>query len=103
MTLFRETMAEGKQASVRLARRVEDDNPCYKESQLSFKCMAENDYDKDKCVLFFENYKNCKGFWTEIRKDRKRNGTKPYLPLPEDRDRVKAEFLSSKFGISSEA
>lgn len=38
-------------------------NPCLKEQNLSYKCLGDNNYDKDKCQLEFENYKACKGFW----------------------------------------
>lgn len=41
-------------------------NPCLKEQRLSYKCLSDNDYDKEKCQLQFENYKMCKRFWVKF-------------------------------------
>jgi len=33
------------------------------ESEMSMTCLANNDYDHDRCSLYFENYRNCLKFW----------------------------------------
>ena len=33
-------------------------DPCYKERQISLKCMDEKNYDKNSCYREFENFKN---------------------------------------------
>ena len=82
-------------AKKRIARAPRlDDHPCSKESKQSYKCLEANAFDKDRCVLYFDNYKNCSSFWDNIRKDRKSKGIKPFMPVPEDRERVKNEFLA---------
>lgn len=37
------------------------------ERQMTYKCLDENDYDKDKCIAFIRNGKYCKKFWVNIR------------------------------------
>ena len=44
------------QSSEQLRRHMELD-PCYKEGQMSMKCLEENGYVRDRCLLHFENYK----------------------------------------------
>lgn len=63
-------------------RRAPPDNPCakvrilwikrkpaiiwiftFQEQEVSFKCLSENHYDKDKCEIVFTNYTNCQKFW----------------------------------------
>ncbi|CAG7728048.1 unnamed protein product [Allacma fusca] len=68
-------------------------NPCEKEQKLSYKCLADNNYDRDKCLIMFENYRNCREFWNKVERDRKRKGITPRLPWPEDREQVKQEYL----------
>ncbi|XP_063218027.1 coiled-coil-helix-coiled-coil-helix domain-containing protein 7 [Bacillus rossius redtenbacheri] len=68
-------------------------NPCLKEHRLSLKCLDDNSYDKEKCEIFFANYKVCKAFWTHVRNERKRQGIEPFLPPPEERVKIKEEFL----------
>lgn len=41
-------------------------NPCLKEQNQTYKCLSDNNYDKDKCLLYIENYKTCKSFWVSI-------------------------------------
>lgn len=38
-------------------------NPCHKESDLTYKCLDDNNYDRDKCLKAMENYQLCKSFW----------------------------------------
>ncbi|XP_053989456.1 coiled-coil-helix-coiled-coil-helix domain-containing protein 7 [Hylaeus volcanicus] len=79
-----------------LQRKVQEmDNPCLKEHYLSLGCLEKNYYVHKKCVLYFENYKNCKIFWNKVKVDRKLHGITPHLPLPEDRSKIKAEYLKS--------
>lgn len=33
------------------------------ERQLTYKCLDDNNYDKDKCMAFIKNGKYCKTFW----------------------------------------
>jgi len=33
------------------------------ESEMSLKCLLDNDYDHDKCALYFQNYRSCHNFW----------------------------------------
>jgi len=33
------------------------------EQELSFKCLNKNNFDRDKCEVYFANYNNCKEFW----------------------------------------
>uniref|UniRef100_T1IL51 Coiled-coil-helix-coiled-coil-helix domain-containing protein 7 n=1 Tax=Strigamia maritima TaxID=126957 RepID=T1IL51_STRMM len=63
------------------------------EQKLVYKCLDENNYKNDKCIAHMANYKACKQFWMDVRKDRTKNGISPGLPWPEDRSRVKEEYL----------
>lgn len=55
-------------------------NPCIAESQASMKCLAENNYDKTKCKMYFEAYKECKKAWNERKAVRRRQGLPPNDP-----------------------
>jgi len=33
---------------------------------MSMQCLTDNDYDRDKCSLYFLNYRNCLKFWVFI-------------------------------------
>jgi hypothetical protein len=83
-----------RQKRIRSASRWADDasNPCIKESQQSLQCMMDNDFDRDKCSLYFQNYRNCLDFWKRVTRDRRRQGIKPYLPPLDERDSIKAEY-----------
>ncbi|KAG5677134.1 hypothetical protein PVAND_006916 [Polypedilum vanderplanki] len=72
------------------------DNPCENEQNLSYKCLSDNDYKKDKCEVFFANYTNCMKFWTGIKVERRRKGIKPHMPPPEEREILKAEYMKTK-------
>lgn len=55
-------------------------NPCLKESKASMKCLDENNYDKNKCAMYFEAYKECKKSWNERKAARRRQGLPPNDP-----------------------
>lgn len=74
----------------------EINNPCIKENDMVFKCLEKNNYQHEKCTAYFENYKFCKHFWGKVRSDRRREGKVPYLPPPEEREKIRAEYISSK-------
>ncbi|XP_076439816.1 coiled-coil-helix-coiled-coil-helix domain-containing protein 7-like [Babylonia areolata] len=69
-----------------------DKNPCTKEQQMSFQCLDDNAYDRDKCSKHFLNYKHCREFWSLVVSDRKRKDIKPYLPAPEDRKQALQDY-----------
>jgi len=59
-------------------------NPCWKENIASHKCIDDNNYDKSKCNLQFDNYNACKKFWGSVYYARKREGLYPYVPESEE-------------------
>ncbi|KAL8621674.1 hypothetical protein ACOMHN_024645 [Nucella lapillus] len=67
-------------------------NPCLKEHDMSFQCLDDNAYDRDKCGKHFQNYKNCREFWRLVVLERKRKGIQPYLPAPEDRKQSMRDY-----------
>ncbi|XP_050540784.1 coiled-coil-helix-coiled-coil-helix domain-containing protein 7 isoform X2 [Daktulosphaira vitifoliae] len=71
-----------------------DSNPCLEEQRISLKCLQNNYGDHKKCEPQIENYKDCKTFWYNIYKERKRNNTKPYLPSKEERMKMKQEYIN---------
>lgn len=71
-------------------------NPCIKENDMVFKCLEKNNYQNEKCVAYFENYKCCKNFWARIRADRRQQGKVPHLPPPEEREKIRAAYVGSK-------
>ncbi|GFT75364.1 uncharacterized protein NPIL_354921 [Nephila pilipes] len=81
------------EAKLQFKERVERINPCHKERDSSLKCLDEYYYNRNKCQAYFDNYNNCKKFWGFVMKQRRREGIKPYLPEPEDRDKIKAHYL----------
>ncbi len=74
-----------------LSRQLELD-PCYKESQMSLRCLRDNDYVRERCIVHFENYKACKSFWLRVKMKRLSGGLRPLLPPPEDREDIKRLF-----------
>lgn len=30
---------------------------------MSLRCLQDNNYQREKCELFFANYTNCRDFW----------------------------------------
>ncbi|KAI4489488.1 hypothetical protein M0802_011100 [Mischocyttarus mexicanus] len=81
----------------KLRRNHEETNPCFKEYNLSLKCLDNNFYDNDACKKYFENYRNCQDFWKKVVADRKKNNVTPYLPIPEDRENVKKKYIKLGF------
>ncbi|RWS22604.1 mitochondrial intermediate peptidase-like protein [Leptotrombidium deliense] len=71
----------------------EETNPCFAESQISKKCLSDNNYDYDKCEREFENFKACKKFWHSVVQDRRKKGLKPDLPPLSERRALKEEYL----------
>ncbi|XP_023721452.1 uncharacterized protein LOC111872110 [Cryptotermes secundus] len=66
------------------------------ENDMVFKCLEKNNYQNEKCVAYFENYKCCKNFWARIRADRRQQGKVPHLPPPEEREKIRAAYVGSK-------
>ncbi|KAH8305673.1 coiled-coil-helix-coiled-coil-helix domain-containing protein 7 [Drosophila kikkawai] len=77
-------------------QNAERDNPCLKEQELSFKCLNKNNFDHEKCEVYFANYNNCKEFWNKVRSERRAKGIAPYLPPVEERDAIKANYMKGK-------
>jgi len=52
-------------------------DPCAEASKASMDCLNRHDYDRDKCLDFFQAYRDCKKAWIEQRKaDRRAGGYK---------------------------
>ncbi|KAI0793908.1 hypothetical protein C8Q74DRAFT_1365447 [Fomes fomentarius] len=49
-------------------------DPCGEASKASLDCMNLNDYDRDKCLDYFQAYRDCKKAWMEQRKADRRAG-----------------------------
>ncbi|KAI0741883.1 hypothetical protein C8Q80DRAFT_163182 [Daedaleopsis nitida] len=49
-------------------------DPCAEASKASMDCMNHNDYDRDKCLDYFQAYRDCKKAWMEQRKADRRAG-----------------------------
>ncbi|XP_012055895.1 PREDICTED: coiled-coil-helix-coiled-coil-helix domain-containing protein 7 [Atta cephalotes] len=80
-----------------LRRNQETDNPCYKEYLLSLKCLSSGKGNShETCQPYFVNYRNCKDFWASVQHDRKLKDIEPYLPPPEERAKIKTDFLNSR-------
>ncbi|XP_046738585.1 coiled-coil-helix-coiled-coil-helix domain-containing protein 7 [Diprion similis] len=73
----------------------EENNPCLKEHHLSLKCLNDNNADHDACSLHFINYKNCKDFWYQVTRERRRHGVTPYLPPPAERLKIKEDYFKA--------
>ncbi|KJE93860.1 hypothetical protein CAOG_004584 [Capsaspora owczarzaki ATCC 30864] len=54
------------------ARRMTQHNPCQKETEASYKCLDENNYNRDMCGQFFDAYKACKQRWHDERAEARR-------------------------------
>ncbi|XP_059156994.1 coiled-coil-helix-coiled-coil-helix domain-containing protein 7-like [Physella acuta] len=81
------------QRSKDIAAKRQALDPCLKENEMTTQCMNENGYNGEMCKDFFENYRNCKKFWSWVMDQRKKQGIQPYLPPPEERESVKKEYL----------
>ncbi|XP_038622713.1 coiled-coil-helix-coiled-coil-helix domain-containing protein 7 isoform X1 [Tachyglossus aculeatus] len=65
-----------------------DVNPCLAESDASNRCMNDHNYDRDRCVVHFLKYKNCKRFWNSVMVQRRRSGVHPPLPPAAEREEM---------------
>ncbi|XP_057666915.1 coiled-coil-helix-coiled-coil-helix domain-containing protein 7 [Diorhabda carinulata] len=73
---------------------AEENNPCLKEQELTYKCFHDNSFDKEACQLQIENYKLCKSFWYSVQKERRKQGVRPVMPPLSERDSIKREFFA---------
>lgn len=78
-----------------LHRNLELDQPCLREMQMSITCMESHYYDQEQCKTVFNNYKLCNSFWRSVRKDRILKGIEPALPPPEERAKIREEYLNN--------
>ncbi|OJA10689.1 hypothetical protein AZE42_01034 [Rhizopogon vesiculosus] len=53
-------------------------DPCEQAAKASLSCMDHNGYNRDKCMDFFQAYRDCKKAWLEQRREDRRAG----LPTP---------------------
>ena len=67
-------MADGR----RLGDASRKMNPCMEESEASMKCLVENSYDKSKCTVYFDAYRECKRAWNKKKAERRRQGLPQY-------------------------
>ncbi|CCD23467.1 Cox23p NDAI_0B04330 [Naumovozyma dairenensis CBS 421] len=44
-------------------------DPCQESSQMSFKCLDRNNFDRDKCHEYFDAYRECKKQWLMARRN----------------------------------
>nr|KAI8749558.1 coiled-coil-helix-coiled-coil-helix domain-containing protein 7 [Biomphalaria glabrata] len=79
--------------SAEIAAEKAKTDPCLAENEMTLRCLDDNGYDRSKCSDFFLNYNNCRKFWSWVTSQRKQQGISPYLPHPEDREKVKQEYL----------
>ncbi|KAH9991132.1 hypothetical protein BJV77DRAFT_946650, partial [Russula vinacea] len=49
--------------------------PCAEASKASMDCLNRHDYDRDKCLDFFQAYRDCKKAWMNQRKEDRRAGS----------------------------
>ncbi|KAJ3768993.1 hypothetical protein FB446DRAFT_239514 [Lentinula raphanica] len=49
-------------------------DPCEAASKATMACMNKNNYNRDKCLDYFQAYRECKNAWIEQRKEDRRNG-----------------------------
>ncbi|XP_004697624.1 coiled-coil-helix-coiled-coil-helix domain-containing protein 7 [Echinops telfairi] len=73
-----------------VTRRLRDPdiNPCLSESDLSTRCLDENNYNRERCSAYFLKYKNCRRFWNSILVERRQKGVKPPMPTASERDEI---------------
>lgn len=46
-------------------------NFCMEELEVFMKCLVENSYDKSKCMIYFEVYRECKRVWNKEKVERR--------------------------------
>ncbi|KAH7917487.1 hypothetical protein BV22DRAFT_1026264 [Leucogyrophana mollusca] len=49
-------------------------DPCEDAAKASMKCMDRNAYDREKCMDFFQAYRDCKKVWLDQRREDRRAG-----------------------------
>ncbi|CAG7849299.1 SubName: Full=Uncharacterized protein {ECO:0000313/EMBL:CCA69473.1} [Serendipita indica DSM 11827] len=49
-------------------------DPCHAAAKASFRCLDENNYDRDACLQIFADYRECKAAWIEQRRADRRAG-----------------------------
>ncbi|EEB89172.1 hypothetical protein MPER_12756, partial [Moniliophthora perniciosa FA553] len=49
-------------------------DPCAEASKASLACMNKYDFDRDKCLDYFQAYRDCKKSWMDQRKADRRAG-----------------------------
>lgn len=99
-TMFRGQGRSYKKADFEAARERRD--PCMKERQMSLKCQTDHAGEQWHCKDYFTNVKNCIKFWDKVSIDRRKRGIEPAIPIPSERDRVKAEYME-QWNIKSRA
>ncbi|KAG8220940.1 hypothetical protein J3R82DRAFT_2445, partial [Butyriboletus roseoflavus] len=53
-------------------------SPCEDASKASLACMDQNGYNRDKCMEYFQAYRDCKRAWLDQRRaDRQRGRQTP--------------------------
>ncbi|KAJ6638443.1 Coiled-coil-helix-coiled-coil-helix domain-containing protein 7 [Pseudolycoriella hygida] len=63
------------------------------EQKMTYQCLSKNDYDREKCEAFFDNYNNCKEFWGNLYRERRRQRIRPYMPEGEEREKIRKEYI----------
>ncbi|OBZ73742.1 Cytochrome c oxidase-assembly factor COX23, mitochondrial [Grifola frondosa] len=67
-------------STISAAALIHADSPCEDASKASMDCLNRNEYDRDKCLDFFQAYRDCKKTWIEQRKADRRAG-RPHLDI----------------------
>lgn len=86
-----------REASEMELERRQKDNPCFEESMMSQRCLSSNNYKKDNCESFFENYRQCQRFWNKVRQQRFFEGKRPLLPPAAERQQIKSKVFGSRW------
>ncbi|XP_017881881.1 coiled-coil-helix-coiled-coil-helix domain-containing protein 7 [Ceratina calcarata] len=86
---------QAKNVPKKLKQDQELINPCYKESLISAQCLERNQYDYTLCEVQFENYRVCKRFWSSVISKRRLEGVMPIVPPPDEREKIRKEFINT--------
>jgi len=87
-----EKIRRRKEKSLKNHHERIDNLPCSKERKMVMKCLNDSGYDRPKCEIYFENYRNCKSFWNKISWERWWKGVTPSMPPPEERDAIQEQY-----------
>ncbi|ELU43701.1 CHCH domain-containing protein [Rhizoctonia solani AG-1 IA] len=49
-------------------------DPCEGASKASYACLNKHNFDRDKCMEYFEAYRDCKAAWLQQRRDDRQAG-----------------------------